>query len=346
MRRTRLFPRSFLLRKRVLKIGVTAGDPAGIGPEVSLKAINSIHDDEIIPVLFCRKRILDELYPDLFSEYETIASDRTEGMAASLKAGKKYVFDIPIDLPVPVPGRGGPSTGSEARAYIDRAVDLWKAGAIDALVTGPVSKSFIEKSGVHFTGHTEYIAQRIGERDPLMMMFSSRYRVLLATTHLPLSRVTESISEERLLNVMRIGYRSIRSIDGNNVRMAITGLDPHCGDDGAVGNFDREVTIPAVQRAAGEGIPIFGPFSADTLFMPGTWEKFNLVIAQYHDQGLPPFKMLAFNEGVNVTLGLSMIRTSVDHGTAFDIAGRNESRFSSMVEAIKLAKRLFLNKDN
>jgi 4-hydroxythreonine-4-phosphate dehydrogenase len=176
-----------------------------------------------------------------------------------------------------------------------------------------------------------------------MMMFSLKYRVLLATTHIPVTRVTESITLEGLLNVIRVGYRSIRSIDGNVAKIAVAGLDPHCGDDGAIGVFDRDITRRAVQRAAGEGIPVFGPFAADTLFIPDTWERYNLVIAQYHDQGLIPFKMLAFNDGVNVTLGLSMIRTSVDHGTAFDIAGKNESRFTSMTEAIKLAKRLVLS---
>ncbi len=343
MKRIRLFLRS-LLRRRVLKIGITAGDPAGIGPEVALKAINSIQDDEIIPVLFCRTHILKELYPHLFSDYITIPSGPAGKAALFFEAGKKYIFDVPMDLPVPFPGKGSPATGREARAYIDRAIDLWKAGEIDALVTGPVSKSLIEKSGVHFTGHTEYLAERIGERDPLMMMFSSRYRVLLVTTHVPLSRVTENVNEARLLDVIRAGYRSICSIDGDKVRIAITGLDPHCGDDGAVGTFDREVTLPALQRASEEGIPVFGPFAADTLFIPHTWEKYNLVIAQYHDQGLVPFKMLAFDKGVNVTIGLSLIRTSVDHGTAFDIAGKNESRFSSMVEAIKLAKLLALKK--
>lgn len=343
MKRTRLFLRSFL-QKKVLKIGITAGDPAGIGPEVSLKAINSLSDEAVIPVLYCRKRLLEELYPDIFSDYETIESNCAADIhAMTLKAGKKYVYDVSIDLPVPVPGRGSAATGSEARAYIDRAIDHWKAGVLDALVTGPVSKSCIEKSGVPFTGHTEYIADRLGERDPLMMMFSLKYRVLLATAHIPVMRVTESISLEGLLNVIRVGYRSIRSIDGGVAKIAVAGLDPHCGDDGAIGTFDREITHRAVQRAAGEGIPVFGPFAADTLFIPDTWERYNLVIAQYHDQGLIPFKMLAFDDGVNVTLGLSMVRTSVDHGTAFDIAGKNESRFTSMTAAIKLAKRLVLS---
>jgi len=333
------------LRKRALKIGVTAGDPAGIGPEVSLKAINSIRDRTIIPVLICRRRVLVSRYAAIFSGYETIDA-RSDGPGpAALQTGKRYLYDVPLDLPLPVPGNGSAATGMESRAYIDHAVDLWKSGAIDAIVTAPVSKGYIEKSGTPFTGHTEYIADRIGERGPYMMMYSRRYRVLLATTHLPVSRIRESITEELLLGVMRAGYDCIRSIDGGEVSLAVAGLDPHCGDDGAIGDFDRDVTLKAVERARGEGIPVRGPLSADSLFIPTTWARYNLVIAHYHDQGLIPFKMLAFDRGVNVTLGLSVVRTSADHGTAYDIAGRNMSRFASMAEAIRLAKHLVMSRE-
>jgi 4-hydroxythreonine-4-phosphate dehydrogenase len=332
------------LRKRALKIGVTAGDPAGIGPEVSLKAINSIRDRTIIPVLICRRRVLEELYAGIFSGYETIDACSNGQGPAALRAGRRYVCDVPLNLPMPVPGNGSAATGLESLAYVDRAVDLWKSGAIDAIVTAPVSKGHIEKSGTPFTGHTEYIADRIGERAPYMMMYSRKYRVLLATTHLPVSRIRESITEELLLGVMRAGYDCIRSIDRGGVSLAIAGLDPHCGDDGAIGDFDRDVTLRAVERARLGGIPILGPFSADSLFIPSTWKRYNLVIAHYHDQGLIPFKMLAFDRGVNVTLGLSIVRTSADHGTAYDIAGTNRSGFASMAEAIRLAKRLVMSR--
>ena len=255
-------------------------------------------------------------------------------------ARKKYLYDVHLDLPEPVPGRGSPETGREALACIDAALGLWSSGAIDAVVTGPVSKSLIDKSGVPFSGHTEYIAAKIGGGDPFMMMFSEKYRVLLASTHVPVSDIMRHIDHERLVKVIREGYDSISMIDGGDVKLAIAGLDPHCGDDGAIGTFDRDVTSHAVMSARGQGIPIEGPFAADTLFVPGTWERYNLVIAHYHDQGLIPFKMLAFDNGVNVTLGLPIVRTSVDHGTAFDIAGKNTARWSSMTEAILLAKRL------
>ncbi len=323
------------MQREVLKLGVTAGDPAGIGPEVALKAINALNDKSIIPIVIGRATVFEELYPDLFSGYEI--SSRSHAAHAP---GKKYLHDVPLGLPVPKPGAGTADTGKEALACIDAAIELWRAGMIDAVVTAPVSKSLIEKTGIHFTGHTEYMAEKIGETTPLMMMFSEKYRVLLASTHVPVSGITAELGLERLLHVIRTGYDSIRSIDGGTVKLAIAGLDPHCGDDGAIGTFDRDITARAVSLAREKGIPIDGPFAADTLFIPAAWERYNLVIAHYHDQGLIPFKMLAFDEGVNVTLGLSMVRTSVDHGTAFDIAGKNIARWSSMTEAIMLAKRL------
>ena len=233
----------------------------------------------------------------------------------------------------------------ESLNYLHHALNLLKNNALDAIVTGPVSKGYIEKSGTPFTGHTEYIADYFNEKNPVMMMFSQKYRVIVATTHIPVSEINNMINQAYLLNVIKKGHNSIKQIDGTHIKIAITGLDPHCGDEGAIGNFDAEITLRAVLSAREAGINIEGPFAADTLFIADTWKKYNLVIAHYHDQGLIPFKMLAFDNGVNVTLGLSVTRTSVDHGTAYDIAGKGKANFSSMVEAIKLAYRLEVMKD-
>jgi 4-hydroxythreonine-4-phosphate dehydrogenase len=322
------------LQREVLKIGITAGTPAGIGPEVALEAVNALRDEAIVPIVIGRKSVLEKNHRALFSGYELI------GDAREAVPGKKYLYNIALDLPVPVPGQGSPDTGRESLACIDAAVDLWRGGAIDAVVTGPVSKGLIGKSGVHFTGHTEYIAERIGESSPLMMMFSEHYRVLLASTHVPVSDIPLHLGKERLLSVIRAGHESIAAIDGGAVRLAVAGLDPHCGDDGAIGTFDRDVTADAIAAARRGGLPVEGPFAADTLFIPDTWRRYSLVIAQYHDQGLIPFKMLAFDTGVNVTIGLSIVRTSVDHGTAFDIAGKGKAQWSSMAAAIRCAALL------
>ncbi len=330
-------------RKNPLKIGITVGDPAGVGPEVALKGASAfLHDETVLPVLLGREKVLRSLNGDLCENLLTVAPEDIE---VSSFSSSLLLCEPPGDFPLPVAGRGSVETGAEALATIDFAIDLWKRNIIDAIVTAPVHKGFIEKTGIPFTGHTEYFAEQIGESEPLMMMFSPRYRVLLVTTHHPVSRVEELITHEWMLSVIRQGYSAIEAIDGSPVRLAITGLDPHCGDDGAIGTFDRDVTEKVVAAALSEGIPIEGPFAADTLFLPSKWEKYNLIIVQYHDQGLIPFKMAAFDEGVNVTLGLSLVRTSVDHGTAYDIAGKGLAGHRSMVEAIKVAAMLAKKKN-
>jgi 4-phospho-D-threonate 3-dehydrogenase / 4-phospho-D-erythronate 3-dehydrogenase len=323
------------LRNSPLTIGITAGDPAGIGPEIALKAMQHIPAEEVRTVLICRKEIIENRYHGLSGGLCVAGGDRD--LRGS--GGGRMLFHVPSDLPLPEPGRGSAETGGESIGYVKAALDLWKGGAIDALVTGPVSKGLVQKHGVKFIGHTEYIAEYTGG-SPYMMMFSGEFRVILASTHLPIAAVPGYLNGERLLEVIRAGYESIRAIDGGGVTMAVCGLDPHCGDDGAIGTFDRDVTAGAVKRAREEGIPLDGPFAADTLFLPDRWRRFSLAVAQYHDQGLIPFKMLAFDRGVNVTLGLPLVRTSVDHGTAFDIAGKGIAGYGSMVEAIRVAASL------
>lgn len=325
-------------RKRILNIGITFGDPAGVGPEIALKSLPELSKDtEIRPILIGRKSVIDKNYPDLPAPDHVLSM---ESFTGKTQLDGPAILDLESSYPVPDPGHGSIETGAESLSYIKTALDLWKAGLIDAMVTGPVHKGFIEKSGTPFTGHTEFIADYIGERGPLMMMFSPEYRVLLATTHIPLEHAAEHVTKERLLHVIRAGYESMKAIDGGDVRLAVTGFDPHCGDDGAIGDFDLRITKPAVDEARASGIQVEGPFSADTLFMPEKWSSYNLVIVHYHDQGLIPFKVLAFDRGVNVTLGLSIVRTSVDHGTAFDIAGKGIARYSSMIEAVNVAKML------
>jgi 4-hydroxythreonine-4-phosphate dehydrogenase len=316
-------------------LGITAGDPSGIGPEVALKALRVPLDRDVIPVLIARYSVLQLYYADLLSGYEVIS--KGDEPHDTLISGHRYIYDIDLDLPVPRLGIGTIYTGIESKAYIDAALSLWKSGVIHGIVTGPVNKGFIEKSGCIFKGHTGYLAEQIGEPNPFMMMYSEEYRVILVTSHLPIEEVSRGIDEERIYRTIKVGYDAISLIDGSGIRVAITGLDPHCGDDGAIGDFDVKYTRAAVDRARRDGILIDGPFAADTLFLPERWKSYNLVVAHYHDQALIPFKILAFERGVNVTVGLSLTRTSVDHGTAYDIAGRGIAKSGSMVEAIKLA---------
>ncbi len=329
------------MQKEPLKIGITLGDPAGIGPEVALKAIeNAGLSENIIPVLIGRKEILSKLYSPLFKDYLPAE------FSVNLTAGKKYIYNIGSDFNLPIPGHGDINTGKESLDYINAAVKLWKEKKIDAIVTGPVSKEMIEKSGTRFSGHTEYIADKINEPDPYMMMFSELYRVLLVSTHIPISQVCLSSTFEKIFKTISTGHRYIKAIDGKEPKIAIAGLDPHCGDGGAISSFDSDITLKAVVKAISKGIDVEGPISADSLFRPDIWKKYNLVIAHYHDQGLIPFKMLAFNDGVNVTLGLSITRTSVDHGTAFDKAGKGTAGFESMTNAINLCYKLETGRRN
>jgi 4-hydroxythreonine-4-phosphate dehydrogenase len=318
-----------------LKIGITLGDPAGIGPEVALKSLgNSGLNKNIIPVLIGREEILSKLYSPLFKNY--IQTD----FSTELVSGRKYIYNVGSDFTIPQKGRGDINTGRESLDYIDSAISLWKEKKIDALVTGPVSKELIEKSGTGFSGHTEYIAEKINEPEPYMMMYSDFFRVLLVSTHIPISEVSRYAKYEKILKTILTGYKYIKAIDNKEPKIAIAGLDPHCGDGGAISSFDSDVTVRAVNDARTKGIDIEGPISADSLFRQDVWKKFNLVIAHYHDQGLIPFKMLSFNDGVNVTLGLSITRTSVDHGTAFDKAGKDSAGYESMTNAINLCYKL------
>ncbi len=327
------------MKRKPVKIGITIGDPAGIGPEVSLKAAACLEEKSLIPVLIGRSEVVTELYPGLSKDYRIIDNPDMEPLR-----GNRYFYTTGSHRPLPEPGRGSPETGGESLEYIDTALELWKKGFIDAVATAPVNKGFIQKSGVEFSGHTEYIARKTGEASPLMLMYSPVFRVIPVTTHIPVSGIINNLSEERITEAIISGAGAIEELDGKKARVAVAGLDPHCGDSGAIGDFDERVTKIAVENAVRKGIDVEGPLSADTLFMRDIWKKYSLAIALYHDQGLIPFKVLAFERGVNVTLGLKIIRTSADHGTAYNMAGRGEADHRSMLEAILLAYRLVLNK--
>ncbi len=341
--------KNFLEQKKPLiknkKIAVTFGDPSGIGPEVCLKAVSQLyaqqsHQPDYTVYIIGRQEIAEKYYNGLLNPFTIKTISANEISEHIPVKGELYFLENEYKYPMPVIGEGTVETALESKQYIDLAIDLCRNKVVDAMVTGPVSKSLIEKTGIKFMGHTEYIAEQIGENSPYMMMFSGKYRVLLTTTHYPVFDLKNLVNEESIYRTIITADSALTKIDGRKPLIAVAGLDPHCGDDGAIGAFDRDITSRAIARAVTEGINAVGPISADTLFIARKWEKFSVVIAHYHDQGLIPFKMLAFEDGVNVTLGLSIIRTSVDHGTAFDIAGRNIASCGSMVEAIQLASKL------
>lgn len=224
---------------------------------------------------------------------------------------------------------------------IDRAVQLIKDGSIKALVTAPVSKEIIARTRPNFIGHTEYLAAKFKVSKVATMFVGRRLKVVTLTRHIPLASVAASLDKNEILDTIELSHSAlIKYFKIEKPKIALCGLNPHCGEGGRIGNEEIRIISPAVLRAAKKGIKVYGPVSADAVFYQALAGEFDLVISMYHDQGLAPFKMLEFNRGVNLTLGLPFIRTSPDHGAASGIKGRNIADPASMVEAIKLALRL------
>ncbi len=250
------------------------------------------------------------------------------------------VEHVPLARPA-VPGRLDPANSRYVLATLERAVRGCMEGEYHAMVTAPVQKSVINDAGIAFTGHTEFLAERSGAGQVVMMLVGGGLRVALATTHLPLAKVPGAITREGLVGTLRI-------IDGDlrarfriaKPRILVSGLNPHSGEAGHLGTEDQEVIAPAIALAVAAGIDAAGPIPADTLFVPERLKQADAVLAMYHDQGLPVLKYASFGRGVNVTLGLPFVRTSVDHGTALELAGTGRADPGSLIEAVKLAIQL------
>ena len=284
-------------------IAITAGDPSGIGPEIAVKAAR---DPRVVAT--CRPVIYGPHRPD--------------------------------DL-APFPeGRVDAASARAAYHAIVQATEDALAGRVAAIATAPINKEAFGQAGLEWRGHTDLLAHLCGVRDVVMMFWSDRLRVVLATVHVPLADVPRALSRDRLLGVLRITAASLPRFGIEAPRLAVAGLNPHAGEHGLLGREELDVIAPAVATARASGLDVAGPFPADTLFVRAARGEFDVVVAAYHDQGLVPVKLLAFGRAVNVTLGLPIVRTSVDHGTAFDIARKGVADEGSLVEAILLAARL------
>ena len=291
-------------------IALTSGEPAGIGPEL------------------CRA-----VRAQRFAARLVLIGDR-----ALLGGGD--VEHVPLRAPS-TPGRLDAANSRYVLDVLDRAVRGCQSGEFDALVTAPVQKSVINDAGIAFTGHTEYLAERAGNVHVVMMLVGGGLRVALATTHLPLAEVAKAIRTENLLRTLQtIDVDLRRRFRIARPRILVAGLNPHSGESGHLGREDLDIIAPAVAAAAAAGIAAQGPIPADTLFVPERLKAADCVLAMYHDQGLPVLKYASFGRGVNVTLGLPFVRTSVDHGTALDIAGKGKADPGSLIEAVKLAIEL------
>ncbi len=265
----------------------------------------------------------------------TLDRDLAAGSGPGLR-----VWDHPLAVPC-VAGRLDARNAAAVLAGLDHAVDACRDGRAAGLVTGPVQKSTIAESGVAFSGHTEYLAERLGVPRVVMMLVGGGLRVALATTHLPLQSVPAAITADLLDGVLAILFRDLRvRFDIAQPCVLVCGLNPHAGESGHLGREEIEVIAPALARARARGDDVRGPLPADTLFTPAALEGADAVLAMYHDQGLPVLKMRSFGGGVNVTLGLPIVRTSVDHGTALDLAGSGRADPGSLREALALARSL------
>src|SRR5690606_23571352 len=243
----------------------------------------------------------------------------------------------------PVPGELDVANAPYVLELLERGCDACVSGAADALVTAPVQKSVITQAGMPFSGHTEFLAERTGAPLPVMMLASEALRVALVTTHLPLSAVPAAITAERLERTCEIVDRDLRRRFGiASPRLLVLGLTPHAGEQGTLGTEERDASAPAIERLSGRGSDVVGPVAGDTAFTRESLERCDVVLAMYHDQGLAPLKALAFGGVVNVTLGLPIVRTSVDHGTALALAGTGRARPDSLLAAIRLARELGL----
>ena len=285
------------------RIGITVGDPAGIGPEVAQKAVDS---------------------------------GRFQGRA------DLRILGLP-EQPVTM-GQIHPECGRQAVETVRQAVQECLAGRLDAMVTGPINKYAVELAGIPFTGHTEYIAALCGVRDVRMMLASDRLRVVHATTHVSLAEACRRTTTERIVQTIELAAQGLKLLGEPGGRIAVAGLNPHCGENGLFGNEDRDQIVPAIELARAAGHNVTGPLPPDTLFYRAAAGEFPMVVAMYHDQGHIPCKLIAFQETVNVTLGLPILRASVDHGTAFDIAGQGVADPTNMMCAIEMALRLVENR--
>ncbi len=322
-------------------IAVTMGDPAGVGPEICLKALADPRVGQVCaPVIVGSAAVLAK-------------ASQQFGLPMPAHILSPGDFTGHFDSPAPAiidlanitsdqftPGETGAACGKAAAEYITFAAEGAMAGAFDAITTAPISKKAMNEAGVAFPGHTEMLASLTGSGPPVMMLHSPRVTVALVTTHIALRDVPGAIDRAGIVHVVRQTHDAMTRILGREPRLAVLALNCHGGEDGLFGDEEQSVIVPAIEECRADGLDVAGPLPPDSSFSEAALERYDAHICMYHDQGLTPFKALSFKEGVNVTLGISIIRTSVGHGAAFDIAWQGEADPSSLIVALALAAKM------
>ncbi len=332
-------------------LGITMGDPAGVGPEIITRA-----GAEPLVSSHCRPLVVGAASP-LQEAMRLIGSPLTLHPVTSVAAcrwaeGTLECLDLAnVDMTTLPRGEVSAAAGRAAHEYILRAFDLAKAGAIDGMVTAPINKEALAAAGLPHTGHTEILAELSNTRDYAMLLMGKELRVIHVTTHVSLRRVPELVTSERVLRTIRLAQQTMEGLGCPRPRIAVCGLNPHAGEDGLFGDEEKTAIVPAINAARADGLDAIGPLPADTLFSRARGGEFDIVVAMYHDQGHITVKTVGYTydessrrwtglSGVNVTVGLPFLRVSVDHGTAFDRAWKGVANAESMVEAIEVAVRM------
>ena len=322
-------------------IGITMGDAAGIGAEITLKALADESIKQIcVPVIIGDTEFLQKTADDLGLKFDFVA-DSTDFSVCSHQTAVHNLNNIKENITV---GEDSAVAGKAAAEYIEAAVRLWREKKIDAISTAPISKKAIHLGGYNYPGHTEFLAELTDTKEFAMSFFADNLRVVLLSTHVSLRDAIELVRKDKLVELIKFTHQTISKLLNKNARIAVAGLNPHASEGGMFGAEEAREIIPAIEECREKyGVDVYGAFSPDTIFLRGFKGEFDAVISCYHDQATIAVKCLSFGASVNVTLGLPLVRTSVDHGTAFDIAGKGIADASSMRAAIKLAAKLSAN---
>lgn len=320
-----------MIRKPI--IGISCGDLNGIGTEIIIKTLSDSRLlDFCTPVIFCSNKLIN-FYRKTLPDVNFSFSNSKDFTKLNTKQSNVFLcWEEDVDIK---PGALTTEAGSYAVKSLTAAMEALKDGHIDGLVTAPIHKKNIQAENFNYTGHTPYLKDFFGVKDVLMFLTASNMRVGLVTEHVPVKDITQHITKEKIISKLKLMNQSLQKDFGiNKPKIAVLGLNPHAGDEGLIGSEEIEIIKPAVKEAKQQNVFCFGPYAPDAFFAQGQFVKFDGILAMYHDQGLIPFKSLANGEGVNFTAGMPFIRTSPDHGTAFDIAGKGIARESSFREAL------------
>ena len=322
------------------KIGITMGDPAGIGPEIILKALSLQGVKKSCrPIIVGDAAFLRKTAEKLALEINLLEVKKQRDIPENEKSILIYDIDnLKDDFPL---GQESKVAGRACGEYIETAIDLWKTGKVDAITTAPINKKSLEMGGYNYHGHTEFLAYLTNTKEFAMSFFADKLCVVLLSTHTPLQNAINLVKKNNLIELIKFTDRKLSQLMNKDIKIAVAGLNPHASEFGMFGDEEAVEIVPAVSECRDRyGIDVLGPFSPDTVFLRGFKGDFDAVVSCYHDQATIAVKCLSFGASVNVTLGLPVVRTSVDHGTAFDIVGKKKADCSSLKAAIKLASKL------